>query len=137
MNREFTPVVEEHEPSLLDQVQVNMTVYDSGGADIGKVAFVSLGAAPENELEQGKGSERDLPPAQPGENSFVELLANALATDEVPTVVIERLRRHGFIRIDSNGLFASDRFARAEQIAAVAGEAVHLNVAYKQLATAQ
>ncbi len=64
-------------------------------------------------------------------------LATALSpADPLPREVIERLRQQGFIRIDSAGLFASDRYATAEQIASVSHEGVRLAVSGDELLAA-
>jgi hypothetical protein len=137
MNHQLTPVVEKQGPSLLDSAHVGMSVYDSTNEYIGTVTFVHLGAASPQELQRGAGLAGDLRTNEAGEHSFVGALTNAFSSEELPSEISDRLRQHGFIRIDSSGLFASDRFASAEQISSVVKEEVHLNVVYDQLAATQ
>jgi len=143
MHHESTSVVKDYTPSRLDQVRSGMSVYDSTNEYIGDVSFVYLGSASQNELDRGEG------PASEGtvdgqldrnlnglpDNSFVDLLADAFNTEEMPTELVERLRSNGFVRINSNGVFASDRFATADQIASVTEDEVHLTVTDEELAT--
>ncbi|MFN8441881.1 MAG: hypothetical protein U0175_13965 [Caldilineaceae bacterium] len=135
MNYKSTPVVEEQDFRALDQVRSGMNVFDRTGERIGEVSFVYLGANTEQEQERGEGPARDIPLDDGDDNSFVDMLADAFNDEEIPGEMVERLRQEGYIRIDSSGLFASDRFAMAEQIASVDEEEVHLNVAYDQLGT--
>jgi hypothetical protein len=44
-----------------------------------------------------------------------------------------RLLRHGFIRIDTSGLFAADRYAMPEQLASVSNDRVTLRVTREEL----
>lgn len=135
MNYISKPVVEEQEFRALDQVRSGMNVYDSTGERIGEVSFVYLGANTEEAQERGEGPARDIPLDDEDANTFVDMLANAFNDEEIPSEMVERLRQEGYIRIDSSGLFASDRFATAEQIVSVDEDQVHLNVAYDQLGT--
>lgn len=137
MNYKSTPIVESGESSVLDRIHSGMAVYDRQNEHIGKVAFVYLGTASSKERERGEGPARDSGSLEAGDDSFVEVLANVFNPEEIPGEVAEKLRQHGYIRIDSNGLFAYDRFAATEQILSVANDEVHLNVGYKQLATSE
>lgn len=135
MNHEFKPVVEAEEIRTIDQVRTGMSVYDSTGQHIGEVSYVYLGTSTQEDLERGTGPARDVALENDDDNSFVEMLANAFTTDQIPEEMLARLRQHGYMRIDSNGIFASDRFATAEQLSSVSESEVHLNVAYDQLGT--
>jgi sporulation protein YlmC with PRC-barrel domain len=135
MNYKSTPIVEEQEYRALDQARSGMNVYDSTGERIGEVSFVYLGATTEEAQERGEGPARDIPMDNADSNSFVDMVADAFNNEEIPSEMVERLRQEGYIRIDSSGLFAQDRFAMAEQIASVDEDAVRLNVAYDQLGT--
>ena len=110
-----------------------MTVYDSQGNSIGSVSYVYLGASTPNEREHGEGpAAEDIAP-DPDDNSFTKALINAFDSEEVPHELAQRLRQNGYIRIDSNGLFTSDRFATSEQIASVSQDEVHLGTNFDQL----
>ena len=60
-------------------------------------------------------------------------LGGQIPDDELPRSERDRLIREGYIRIDSAGLFASDRYATADQIVAVEGGSVQLGVASNAL----
>ena len=63
------------------------------------------------------------------EESLIDNLADAFTADDpLPEAVRGRLMREGFIRIDSSGLFASDRFALPDQIISVSDDCVRLSV---------
>ena len=136
MNHEFTPVMENHGTSTLGEVRMGMNVYDSTGEYIGDVSYLYLGAATQEEVERGTGPARDLALENDDDDSFVEMLANTFTTEEIPEEMLARLRQHGFLRIDTNGIFASDRFATAEEISSIEEDGVHLTVAYDQLGAA-
>lgn len=135
MNRNSTPIVEDRELRALDAVRSGMSVYDNSGERIGKVSSIYLGATTEAEEDRGEGPARDIPLDDSDDNTFVDMLAKAFNAEDVPTELVERLRQQGFIRIDSSGLFANDRFATSEQIDSVDADEVYLNVAYDQLST--
>lgn len=137
MNHEITPVVERQKLRPLDQVRSGMSVYDSTGQRIGEVSYVYLGATMEQETERGTGPARDLAIEQDNNNSFVEALSEAFYTEEMPEEMLARLRQHGFVRIDTSGLFADDRFVSAEQIASVEDGKVRLSVNYEDMGTLQ
>jgi hypothetical protein len=54
----------------------------------------------------------------------------------MPQEIQDRLRLGGFIRIDMAGMLRADRYALPEQIAAVHGQKVTLNVSRDELLTA-
>jgi hypothetical protein len=55
------------------------------------------------------------------------------ANDELPEELRSRLLRHGYIRIDGSGLFASDYYVISDQIASVSKDRLQLNVLRDQL----
>ena len=103
---------------LLGQVREGMTVYDGANQTIGTVRQVYLGGEPGALTTTG-------PATAP--HSFVDDIARALAPPAVPEVVRERLLHEGFIRIDTAGLFAADRYAFASQIREVSEAGVTLD----------
>jgi hypothetical protein len=103
---------------LLADVRQGMTVYDRGGDRIGIVRDVYLGA-------EDDAATTSSPPMDP--HSFIDDLARALAPTGPPEVVRQRMLREGFIRIDSTGPFAADRYAFASQIRAVSADAITLD----------
>jgi hypothetical protein len=118
---------------ILTQVYEGMKVYDRMGDKIGTVEYVYLGelTEPDEEYEQGP----DSPSAFDGsEGSLIEDFARAIAlTQQVSDAWRERLLCYGFIRINSTGFFAADRYATPEQIANVADHRVMLCVNRNEL----
>jgi hypothetical protein len=51
----------------------------------------------------------------------------------VPETLRERLLRQGFLRIDSTGLFAADRYVMPDQIADVSEGRITLRVTHDEL----
>ena len=62
------------------------------------------------------------------QGGLIQDLAEAFAPDGMPEVLRERLLSEGYIRLDSNGLFAADRYILPEQIASVSGDELVLTV---------
>jgi hypothetical protein len=54
-------------------------------------------------------------------------------SDQVPETLRERLLRQGFLRIDSTGLFAADRYVMPDQIADVSEGRITLRVTRDEL----
>jgi hypothetical protein len=109
-------------PTVLHQVREGMRVCDRNGEDIGQVRRLYLGAVSEAANEQGRG-----PATAPGrggrDDSLIENLAETFTADEpLPEALRGRLLRQGYIRIDTAGLFSSDRFALPEQIDSVSDD---------------
>jgi hypothetical protein len=118
---------------LLKQIYEGMTVYDATGDKIGTVEYVHIGALTEEAEERGQGPATTPSPGM-GEHSLIEDFARAIApSDRVPEVLRRRLLRHGFIRINSTGLFAADRYVMPAQIASVSADRVLLRVSRDEL----
>lgn len=118
--------------SILTQIYEGMTVYDRQGEKIGTVKRVYLGAVGAEDEERGLGAATTAA-SETQESSLLEDFAKAFAPDPLPEVLRNRLLRHGFIRIDSTGLFATDRYALPQQIASVADDRVILQVTRDEL----
>ncbi len=117
--------------TLPENIQVGMHVLDNTGADIGTVRDFRFS---ENE------DEPDVEPAgldaddTREDNSLIGAIGRAIAPgDDLPQALRDRLLLDGYIRLDSKGLFATDRFILAEQIESVSGEEVVLNVGKDEL----
>ena len=116
--------------SILTQIREGMHVHDVKDNHIGSVAFVHFGAASETQQELGVG------PASPSRaddpnmrrDSLIDNLVDAFDPNEVPQELQEKLLISGYIRVDSSGLFSSDRFITPDQIAGVTGDTVQLSV---------
>lgn len=117
----------------LTQVREGMDVYDINEQRVGtveSVAFGSMGAAsPGNTIAEATGPATGDNWEAPGEDTFFEDIAEALyGEEELSETVRSRLLREGYIKIDSSGLFASDRFVLPEQIASISGDRIQLSV---------
>ncbi len=122
----------EHQNELA-QVHEGMNVYDSRGEHIGKVETVYLGGASQEAIEQG-GQAAVSPDIDLGGNrSLVENIAEVFAPDNLPRELAEGLLRDGYIRLDSDGLFAADRYILPDQISSVANDSVRLRVTRDEL----
>jgi uncharacterized protein YrrD len=106
--------------SILNGVREGMNVYDSKGDQVGTVADVYMGS---------DGVTSDPRPDFPAEDSFVEDLAELFTGDDtIPDVLQRRMLQEGYIRVDTAGLFRSDRFILLDQISGVSADGVRLNV---------
>lgn len=120
--------------SILEQVHEDMTVYDREGHKIGTVEDVYLGSVSEVADEFGTGAATSSDPDRPGSDSFIEDIAEVFTgKDDMPEALRSRLLRKGYMRIDSSGLFAADRYATPDQVASVTGDEVHLSVSRDEL----
>jgi hypothetical protein len=119
--------------SIFNAIREGMTVYDRDNHRLGDVERIHFGAASEEQLEHGTGPATTGTRYRTGENWLTESLADIFDPSEVPQELAEKLWRTGFIRLDSAGLFASDRYIMPDQIAAVQNDGVYLNVAREDL----
>jgi hypothetical protein len=127
------PFEEGQDSGVLTQAYEGMDVYDRTGDKIGTVDYIYLGAVSEGADKFGAGP-ATASEGGPRESSLIEDFAKVFsAEDRVPEPLRERLRRHGFMRIDSTGLFAADRYVMPDQIAAVSGDRVTLRVTRDEL----
>ncbi len=119
---------------ILKQVREGMMVYDQEGKKVGKVKEIYLGAVSDEVNEQGIGPATAYDP-DIREDSLLDNIAEAFAAadDKLPKVLRNRLLHHGFIRINSTGLFASDRYALPDQIASISDDGVYLSVLRDEL----
>lgn len=119
--------------TILNQVREGMRVCDNTGQDIGSVRQVFLGAVSEQTNEKGRGPATAPDPGWRDE-SLVDNLTEAFSADDpLPEALRGRLLRHGFIRIDTSGVFTSDRYALPDQIDSVSDDCVRLRLAKDEL----
>ncbi|HSL28704.1 MAG TPA: hypothetical protein VK900_05840 [Anaerolineales bacterium] len=118
--------------TVLDQVHEDMRVCDSAGNEIGTVRQVFLGATADTPNTPGAGPATASTPGLRDE-TLVDQIAEIFSDDPLPEVLRDRLLREGFIRIDTHGLFASDRFALPDQIESVSDDCVRLRLAKDEL----
>lgn len=114
----------------MTQIHNDLPVFDAAGEEIGKVTYVQIGDEDPHNFEVEVATDHRAPVDH---NSFVEDLADVFTPEiNIPEEMIARMRRYGFIRIDT-GLLRSDRFALADQIAHVRHDRVTLNVRHDEL----
>lgn len=113
----------------LNDIREGMDVYDVNDNHIGTVERFHFGASTEGGLA---ATTNDVGARG---NSLVEDFWQAFTTDDVPDVLRARLMEHGFIRIDADGIFASDRYVTLDRVASVGPDRVTLSVARDQLIT--
>jgi hypothetical protein len=111
--------------AVLAQVHEGMAVFNNARKRIGTVEAVFLGTASEEERELGTGPATADDPRTPG-STLGRTFAEIFDPTDIPDTVANRLRYSGFIRVDSPGLFAADRFVTPEEIASVTSEGVFL-----------
>lgn len=113
--------------NILTAIREDMEVYGANGDHIGEVEFVYMGASSPIANEMGTGAATsDAPPLR--DDSILDFVARAFDDDDLPEVLRSRLQHDGFIRMESDGLFSSDRYVLPEQIERVHGDHVHLRV---------
>ncbi len=123
-----------NERNPLELVHEGMKVLDRNGKDIGKVNMVRMSGVSNTASNRGLGSTTTTSSntAVPSD-TLVDDVASAFANDHLPEELRERLMHKGFFRLDTKGLFASDRYVLPEQIASVSNDEVHLKVSRDEL----
>jgi hypothetical protein len=117
--------------TLPQNLHVGMTVYDSMHNKIGKVDDFKYS---ENETDPDViPADLDETDKLHGRESILESIAEAFGKEEIPEPLRSRLLNEGYIRLDTKGLLAKDRFILPDQIASAAGDEVMLNVAKDDL----
>jgi hypothetical protein len=121
--------------SILSLVHEGMDVYDVKDDRIGSVDFVHFGAASETQQELGTGPASPAPAdnVQMREDTIIDNIAEAFVPNEIPQPLQEKLLLSGFIRLDTAGLFAADRYITPDQISGVVDDKVQLSVTRDQL----
>jgi hypothetical protein len=118
--------------TLPRDVYTGMRVIDANNNEIGKIDDFRFS---ENEEEPGV-TPADLDATdREGDDSLIGDIARAFAPDDMPEELRERLLREGYIRLDTAGLFAVDRYILPEQIMGLDGDALVLNVTKDELMT--
>lgn len=126
------PLAHNEEGNVLTRISEGMTVYDRQGDKLGTVRSVHFGAVSIEDDERGLGPATTSAEETAG-SSLLEDFARTFAPDQLPEPVRARLLRHGFIRVDTTGLFAADRYVMPEQIASVSSDRVALRVTREEL----
>jgi hypothetical protein len=113
--------------NVLTRIREDMEVYGANGDHIGEVEFVYMGASSPVANEMGTGAATTANTELRSE-SILDVVANAFRDDNIPEVLRTRLEHDGFIRVEADGLFTSDRYVLPEQIASVSNDRVILTV---------
>jgi hypothetical protein len=121
------------EQSILNDIQEGMIVYDANQDKIGTVDYVQFGAASDSQRAQGSGPATVSPADNVYDQPLVDMVASVFNPGDMPDEMAQKLQHSGFIRIDSNGLFTSDRYVIPERIARVDRNGVYLNVTSDEL----
>jgi hypothetical protein len=114
----------------LPKVREGMKVFDRLHDEIGTVDRV--------QMSDDDPATEAVESATPGnlrqrDDSLIDNIAEVFAPDDLPEEVRERLFQQGFVRIDSSGLFAADRYVTPDQIMSVSDDALTLNVSKDEL----
>ena len=116
--------------TLPRDVYTGMRVIDVDSNEIGKIddfKFSENEDTPEVTPAGIDASDRQ------GDSSLVGDIARAFAPDDLPEALRERLLREGYVRLDTSGLFAADRYILPGQIASAVGDELMLNVSKDDL----
>ena len=117
---------------VLAKTRKGMAVYDVHGQMLGSVRSVFLGES--SEAARGRGtSPATASRVDPRQRGLLDDFLAVFAHDPVPEELRERLRLHGFARIDCTGLLAPDRYVMPEQIESVGEDRVTLGVSADEL----
>jgi hypothetical protein len=117
--------------TLPRDIHIGMTVYDSAHHAIGKVEDFKFSENEDNPDVQP--ADIDGTDRKDGRESILTAVAEAFGGEEIPTPLRDRLLREGYIRLDTKGLLAKDRFILPSQIASSFGDEITLNVDKDQL----
>ena len=112
--------------TLPRDIHTGMTVYDSQRHKIGKVddfKFSENAIEPDIEPADIDGTDK-----RNNRETILGAVAEAFGAEEIPMPLRDRLLREGYIRLDTKGLLAKDRFILPSQIASAAGDEINLNV---------
>ncbi len=116
---------------LPSTIHVGMKVFDSHHHEIGKIddlKFAENATDPEIVAADIDSTDR-----RSDRDSILESIAEAFGKEELPETLRDRLLSEGYIRLDTKGLLARDRFILPSQIASTVGDEVLLNVGKDQL----
>ncbi len=143
-NDDTSPLGDVSTTETLTNVREGMKVVDSSGDDIGTVRTLRSGDTSSATVDDAGGMAEDVGViAVPGGtgtggstgigagSGIPGVFGTTAGGGDEPNVdepAYSRLTRVGFIKIDSKGFFASDRYAGADQIDRVDGDTIYLSV---------
>lgn len=105
----------------IEYVHEGMDVVDASGDKIGTVSMVKMGDPQSPTIGAGPDTHQSIAQGSPQ-------VFDWNAEPDVPPQLAAHLLRVGFIKVDTKGLFAKDRYVPADLIAGVSGNTVGLNV---------
>ena len=112
--------------NVLRSVHEGMKVVDASRKEIGRVDWVLYGnddpETPDIEARTTEGME------DPQRGTLMDTIIDAFRVDDLPEELRQRLLMQGFVRIDSEGIFAADRYVLPDQIAGVSDDELVLAV---------
>ncbi len=117
--------------TLPRDIHIGMTVYDSAHHAIGKVEDFKFSENEENpdvipaDIDGTDRNDR--------RETILGAIAEAFGNEDIPEPLKSRLLTEGYIRLDTKGLLAKDRFILPSQIATSFGDEITLNVDKDQL----
>jgi len=117
--------------TLPSDIRTGMTVYDSRHHAIGKIDDFKFS---ENELDpEVQPADIDGTDRRGARETILASIAEAFGKEELPEALRDRLLTEGYIRLDTKGMLARDRFILPDQIASAGGNEVTLNVSKDDL----
>jgi hypothetical protein len=116
--------------NFLARVHEGMKVFDRQHHEIGKVERVQMSDDNPATLEVEAATPGNL---RQRDDSLIDNIADVFAPDQLPEDVRSRLLQQGFLRLDTKGIFAADRYILPDQIISVTGDEVMLNVSKDEL----
>lgn len=113
-------------------IHEGMKVCDPAKNDIGTIEKFRFGD--EDPDRPGPETAGTSPLVEQERNTLVGILADVFSPDDqLPREVQEKALREGFVRLDADGLFASDRYIFPEHIDRVEGDTLVLSVRKQDL----
>ncbi len=134
---------------ILRKVHGGMDIIDRSGKKLGSVAMVYLGnnpmtgpATPSSTAVE-PGTQNVVVPVTGSDTLSMDqnmrgagVLTTNFFSNDMPEELRHRLQMDGFIRMNTKGLFARDRFVLPDQVESVEGDRVMLNVGIDELTKA-
>ncbi len=117
--------------TLPRDIHIGMTVYDSAHHAIGKVEDFKFSENEDN--PDVIPADIDGTDRQDRRETILTAVAEAFGGEEIPEPLRSRLLTEGYIRLDTKGLLAKDRFILPSQIDSAFGDEITLNVDKDQL----
>lgn len=113
--------------AIPSSIHAGMKVFDRSMHEIGTVATFRIGD--EDPDRPGPETAGTSPVLEEHRTTLTSALANVFTADErLPREMQEKALREGFVRLDADGLFATDRYIFPEHIDRVEGDRLVLGV---------